>query len=46
MIKTKVFLWGDRLLSSQSQQSEKFLKWIDWKKVGLPKSRFCFDHAG
>jgi len=30
MIKTKVFFLEDRLLSSQSEQSEKFSKSPDW----------------
>jgi len=55
MIKTKVAFLEDRLLSSQSEQSEKFSKspdnlksfqkaLIGWKKAGPPKSHFCFDH--
>jgi len=44
MIKAKVAFLKDRLLSSQSEQSEKFTKSPEWlKKAGLPKSYFCFD---
>jgi len=46
MIKTKVAFLEGRLLSSQSEQSKKFLKSPDWlKKAGPPKSHFCFDHV-
>jgi len=38
MIKTKVAFLEGRLLSSQSEQSEKFSKPIQ-------KSHFCFDHV-
>jgi len=41
MIKTKVAFLEGRLLSSQSEQSEKFPKSSDW----LEKSYFCFDHV-
>jgi len=36
-----------RLLSSQSEQSEKFSKSSDWleKKSALQKSHFCSDHV-
>jgi len=48
MIKTKVAFLEDRLLSSQSEQSEKFSKSPDWlKKAGPPEKPtfFCFDHV-
>jgi len=41
MIKTKVTFLEGRLLSSQSDQSEKFSKSPDW----IEKSHFCFDHV-
>jgi len=41
MIKTKVAFLEGRLLSSQSEQSERFSKSSDW----LEKSHFCFDHV-
>jgi len=36
-----------RLLSSQSEQSEKFSKIPDWLEKSRPskKSHFCFDHV-
>jgi len=37
MIKTKVAFLEGRLLSSQSEQSEKFSKMIGWKKDIPPK---------
>jgi len=39
--------FGCRLLSSQSEQSEKFSKSPDWleKKPPLKKSHFCFHHV-
>jgi len=46
MIKTKVAFLKGRLLSSHSEQSEKFSKSPDWrKKLALQKSHFCFDHV-
>jgi len=43
MIKTKVAFLEGRLLSSQSEQSEKFSKSPNWlKKAGPPKSPFLF----
>jgi len=43
MIKTKVDFLKGRLLSSQSEQSEKFSKaLIGWKKAGPPKRPFLF----
>jgi len=47
MIKTKVAFLEGRLLSSQSDQSEKFSKSTDWlqKKAGPPKSHFFFDRV-
>jgi len=46
IIKTKVAFLEGRLLSSQSELSEKFSKSPDWleKKTALQKSHFCFDH--
>jgi len=46
MIKTKAAFLEGRLLSNQSDQSEKFSKSPDWagKKAALQKSQFCFDH--
>jgi len=45
MIKTKVAVLEARLLSSQSEQSEKFSKsLIAGKKPALQKSHFCFNH--
>jgi len=41
MIKTKVAFLEGRLLSSQSERSEKFSKSPDW----LEKSHFYFDHV-
>jgi len=43
MIKTKVAFLEDRLLSNQSEQSEKFSKSPDWleKKPALQKNHFC-----
>jgi len=41
MIKRKVAFMEGRLLSSQSEQLEKFSKSSDW----LEKSHFCFDHV-
>jgi len=41
MIKTKVAFLEGRLLSSQSEQFEKFQKaLIGWKKASPPKSHF------
>jgi len=42
MIKTKVAILESRLLSSQSEQSEKFSKSSDWqgKKPALQKATF------
>jgi len=37
MIKTKVTFLKGRLLSSQSEQSEKFSKSPDWLQAGPPK---------
>jgi len=46
MIKTKVAFLEGRLLSSQSEQSEKFSKSSDClEKAGPPKSHSCFDHV-
>jgi len=47
MIKTKVAFLKDRLLPSQSEQSEEFFKklWLAGKKQALQKSHFCFDHV-
>jgi len=46
MIKTKVAFLEGRLLSCQSEQSEKFSKSPDWlKKPALLKSHFCSDHV-
>jgi len=47
MIKTKVAFLEGRLLTSRSEQSEKFSKILDWlkKKPALQKSHFCFDHV-
>jgi len=47
MIKTKVAFLESRLLSSQSEQFEKFSKSSDWLEKSRPskKSRFCFDHV-
>jgi len=43
MIKTKVAFWEGRLLSSQSEQSEKFSKNPNWlEKAGLPKKPLLF----
>jgi len=43
MIKTKVAFLECWLLSSQSEQSEKFLKaLICWKKAGFPKKPLLF----
>jgi len=43
MIKTKVAFLEGRLLSSQSEQSEKFSKSPDWlKKAGPPKKTRLF----
>jgi len=45
MIKTKVAFLEGRLLSSQSEQSEKFSKRPDWlEKSRLSKSHFCFNY--
>jgi len=47
MIETKVAFIEGRLLSSQSEQFEKFSKSSDWlkKKPALQKSHFCFDRV-
>jgi len=46
MIKTKVFFLEGRLLSSQSEQSEKFSKSPNgWKKAGPPKKALFVDHV-
>jgi len=46
MIKTEVAFLESRFLSSQSEQFKKILKaLIGWKKAGLPKIHFCFDHV-
>jgi len=47
MIKTKAAFLESRLLSSQSEQSKKFSKILDWleKSPALQKSHFCFDHV-
>jgi len=42
MIKTKVPFLEGRILSSQSEQSEKFSKIIGWKTAGLPKKPLLF----
>jgi len=43
MIKAKVAFLEGRLLSSQSEQSEKFSKSLDWlKKNGPPKKPLMF----
>jgi len=43
MIKTKMAFLVDRLLSSQSEQSEKFSKsLIGWKKAGPPEKPLLF----
>jgi len=43
MIKTKVAFLEGRLLSNQSEQSEKFSKSPDWlKKAGPPKKTLLF----
>jgi len=46
MIKTKVAFLEGRILSSQSEQSEKFFKaLIGWKKAGPPKKPLLFNHV-
>jgi len=45
MIKTKVAFSEGRLLSSQSEQSEKIKALIGWEKSGPPKNPFCFEHV-
>jgi len=46
MIKTKVAVLEGRLLSSQSEQSEKLSKaLIGWKKAGSSKNLLLFDHV-
>jgi len=46
MIKTKVTILEGRLLSGQSEQSEKLSKSSDWlEKAGPPKKHFGFDHV-
>jgi len=46
MIKTKVAFLEGRLLSSQSEQLEKFSKaLIGWKKAGPPIKPLLFDHV-
>jgi len=39
MIKTKVAFLDSRLLSSQSEQSEKFLKSPDWLEKSQPSKK-------
>jgi len=39
MIKTKVTFLEGRLLSSQSEQSEKFLKSLEWLEKGGPPKK-------
>jgi len=44
-IKTNAAFLEGRLLSSQSEQSEKFQKYlIGWKKADPPKKPLLFDH--
>jgi len=47
MIKTKVAFLKGRLLSSQSEQFEKFSKSSGWleKTRSSKKGHFCFDHV-
>jgi len=47
MIKTNVAFLEGRLLSSQSEQSKKFSKSLDWLEKSRPskKSHFWFDHV-
>jgi len=47
MIKTKVTFLEGRLLSSQSEQYERYSTSSDWleKKPTLEKSHFCFDRV-
>jgi len=46
MIKIKAAFLEGRLLSSQSEQYDKFLKSPNWlEKAGPPKSHICFDHV-
>jgi len=42
MIKTKVAFLESRLLSSQSEQSEKFSKSPDWLKKSRPSKKATF----
>jgi len=42
MIKTKVAFLEGRLLSSQSEQSEKFSKSPDWLEKGRPSKKATF----
>jgi len=42
MIKTKVAFLVGRLLSSQSKQSEKFLKTSDWLEKSRPSKKATF----
>jgi len=42
MIKTKVAFLEGRLLSNQSEQSEKFLKSLDWLEKSLPSIKATF----
>jgi len=42
MIKAKVALLEDRLLSSQSEQSEKFSKNPDWLEISGPSIKATF----
>jgi len=42
MIKTKVACLDDRLLSSQSEQSEKFSKSPDWLEKSRPSKKATF----
>jgi len=43
MIKTKVAFLEGRILSSQSEQSEKFSKGPDWLKKSRPSKKATFD---
>jgi len=46
MIKIKVAFLGGRLLSNQSEQSEKYCKSSDWLEKSRPsKKPFCFDYV-
>jgi len=42
MIKTKVAFWNGRLLSSQSEQSEKFSKSPEWLEKSRPSKKATF----